>query len=42
MPTCSADFVLRFRSLVLAPVFYAMRGAIQRDLRQLKTVLEAG
>jgi hypothetical protein len=27
--------------LVLAPVFYAMRGAIYRDLRRLKAVLEA-
>jgi len=38
--TCSADFVLRVRWLVLAPVLYMMRRAITNDLRQLKAVIE--
>jgi hypothetical protein len=38
--TCSVEFVLRLRWLVMAPVLYFMRGAITRDLRQLKTALE--
>jgi uncharacterized protein YndB with AHSA1/START domain len=38
---CSVDFVLRVRWLVLAPVLYMMRGAITKDLRRLKAVLEA-
>jgi hypothetical protein len=39
--TCSADFALRLRWVVLAPVLYLMRRAITSDLRQLKAVLEA-
>src|SRR5262249_18450028 len=39
--TCSADFVLRLRWAVLAPVLYLMRRAITNDLRRLKAVLEA-
>lgn len=39
--TCAADFTLRPRWLVLAPVLYLMRGAIARDLRQLKAAVEA-
>jgi hypothetical protein len=38
--TCSINFVLRARYFVLAPIFWMMRGAIQRDLQQLKSVLE--
>jgi hypothetical protein len=38
---CSVDFVLRMRYLILAPIFYAMRGAIRTDLEQLKRVVEA-
>jgi hypothetical protein len=39
--TCSVDFALRIRWIVLAPIFYLMRGAITKDLRLLKAVLEA-
>jgi hypothetical protein len=39
--TCSVDFVLRLRYLILAPVFYLMKRAIHVDLRQLKQVIEA-
>jgi|SRR5262245_4615908 len=39
--TCSADFGLRVRWLVLAPVLYVMRRAITNDLRRLKAVVEA-
>lgn len=39
--TCSADFVLRRRWCFLAPIFLLMRGAITRDLRQLRDVIEA-
>ena len=38
---CSVDFVLRLRYIMLTPVLFAMRGAIAKDLRRLKTVLEA-
>ena len=38
---CSVDFILRLRYLILAPVFYVMKGAIHADLRQLKRVIEA-
>lgn len=38
--TCSVNFVLRVRYFVLAPIFWMMRGAIRRDLQQLKSVLE--
>jgi len=38
--TCSVRFALRARYLVLAPILWTMRGAIQRDLQQLKSVLE--
>jgi hypothetical protein len=39
--TCSVDFSLRLRYLLLAPVFYVMKGAIHADLRRLKRVMEA-
>ena len=39
--TCSVDFILRLRYLILAPVFYVLKGAIHADLRQLKQVIEA-
>ena len=39
--TCSVDFILRLRYLILAPVFYVMKGAIHADLRRLKQVIEA-
>ena len=39
--TCSVDFMLRLRYLILAPVFYVMKGAIHADLRRLKQVIEA-
>jgi hypothetical protein len=39
--TCSVDFVLRIRWMVLAPIFYLLRGAITKDLRRLKSALEA-
>ena len=39
--TCSVDFILRLRYLILAPVFYVMKGAIHADLRRLKQVMEA-
>lgn len=39
--TCSANFKLRFRYLILAPVFYFMRSAIRTDLESLKRVLES-
>lgn len=38
--TCSADFAFRFRYIILAPIFYALRSAIRRDLSNLKRVLE--
>lgn len=38
---CTAEFRLRRRYLILAPLFYSMKGAIERDLRQLKEKLEA-
>lgn len=38
--TCSVNFMLRARYSVLAPVFWMMRGAIRRDLSQLKSALE--
>ncbi len=37
---CSADFRLRLRYLLLAPILYAMKGAIRRDLVSLKRALE--
>jgi hypothetical protein len=40
--TCSVDFALRLRYVLLAPVFFMTKSAIQRDLRQLKQALEAG
>lgn len=39
--TCSANFALRFPYILLAPVFYLMRGAIRTDLESLKRVLES-
>lgn len=39
--TCAAHFTLRLRYIFLAPVFSMMRGAIHRDLVNLKRVLEA-
>jgi len=38
---CSVDFVLRLRYIVLAPMFLAMRGAITKDLKRLKVVMES-
>ena len=38
--TCSVNFLLRARYFVFAPIFWMMRGAIQRDLQQLKSLLE--
>ena len=38
---CSVEFVLRLRYIVLAPMFLAMRGAITRDLKRLKVVMES-
>lgn len=38
---CSVEFVLRGWWRILAPIFYLMRGAITKDLRQLKAVIEA-
>lgn len=37
---CSAVFSLRWRYLILAPVFLAMQSAIRRDLDQLKKAIE--
>jgi hypothetical protein len=39
--SCSADFALRARYLILAPVLYLMKGAIHADLVRLKRVIEA-
>jgi hypothetical protein len=39
--TCSVDFILRLRYLILAPVFYLMKRAIHADLRRLKQAIEA-
>lgn len=38
---CTAAFTLRWRYLLLAPVFLAMKKAIRTDLEQLKNKLEA-
>ena len=38
--TCSAEFVLRLRYVVLLPVFYFMRSAIYADLIRLKKAIE--
>jgi Polyketide cyclase / dehydrase and lipid transport len=38
--TCSAEFALRPRYIILAPILYVMRGAIHRDLKELRRVLE--
>lgn len=38
---CSVDFTLRLRYIILAPVLFVMRGAIQDDLKSLKRALEA-
>jgi len=37
---CEADFKLRSRYILLAPVFYGMNDAIHKDLENLKKVLE--
>ena len=37
---CAAEFTLRWRYLILAPVLYGMKRAIRTDLEQLKRVLE--
>jgi uncharacterized protein YndB with AHSA1/START domain len=37
---CAAIFKLRFPYVVLAPIFFLMRGAIRSDLENLKRVLE--
>lgn len=39
-PAGSVSFMLRTRYLILAPVFWMMRGAMRRDLRQLQSALE--
>jgi len=39
---CSTDFRLRVRYLLLAPVLYFMKSAINRDLASLKSTLENG
>lgn len=39
--SCVAEFRLRVRYLFLAPILFLMRGAIRRDLEQLRQVLEA-
>ena len=39
--SCSADFALRARYLILAPVLYLMKGAIHADLVRLKLAIEA-
>jgi hypothetical protein len=38
--TCCADFALRFRYIILAPILYAMKNAIRSDLENLKSVME--
>jgi hypothetical protein len=38
--TCAADFAFRLRYIILIPLFYALRSAIQGDLLNLKRVLE--
>lgn len=38
--TCTADFALRFRYFLLAPILFLMRRAIAGDLKQLKRALE--
>jgi len=40
--TCSTEFQLRARYLLLAPMLYFMKGAMHRDLVSLKSVLEIG
>ena len=37
---CAAVFSLKWRYLILAPVFFIMRKAIRSDLEQLKKVIE--
>jgi hypothetical protein len=39
--SCSADFALRARYLILAPVLYLMKGAIHADLVRLKRAIES-
>jgi len=39
---CSTEFQLRVRYLLLAPVLYFMKGAMHRDLVNLRSVLENG
>ena len=39
---CAADFTLRRRYFFLAPVLYALRGSLRRDLGYLKVAVEAG
>jgi carbon monoxide dehydrogenase subunit G len=39
---CSTEFRLRVRYLLLAPVLYFMKSAIDRDMVSLKSVLENG
>jgi uncharacterized protein YndB with AHSA1/START domain len=39
--TCSAEFVLRLRYIILSPAFYFMKSAIHSDLIRLKKVLES-
>ena len=37
---CAADFVVRRRYFLLAPILFFMKGAIQKDLESLKRKLE--
>jgi hypothetical protein len=39
--TCAAEFTLRLRYIVLAPILWAKRSAIQADLESLKCAIEA-
>ena len=42
MVICVADFEVRWRYWFMAPVLFFMKGAIGRDLRQLKEAVERG
>jgi hypothetical protein len=38
--TCTADFAVRLRYFLVAPILFLMRRAITRDLEQLKRAIE--
>ena len=38
--TCTAEFAVRLRYFVVAPILFLMRRAIARDLGQLKRAIE--